>query len=270
MSLTRLIKVVVSGAYFLWLRAVAACRRLTGKARPTLTILYYHAVRQADAPAFERQMTVLRSRWEVVAADRDEPLPGTGDAVAVTFDDAFESVYSNAVPVLERLGMVATVFVPVGFIGRAPGWGMETDQDAREVVAGGERIRSAPVTVRHGSHTMSHPRLSTLGDEDLIRELEESRTRLSSLMGQPVDTIAFPYGDHDGRVVKACADAGYRHAFSIRPERVHPDRPNLLRGRTSVDPRDTAVEFYLKAAGAYAWVPIASRMKRLLKRPRIR
>jgi peptidoglycan/xylan/chitin deacetylase (PgdA/CDA1 family) len=74
-----------------------------------------------------------------------------------------------------------------------------------------------------GSHTCSHPRLTTLGDVALIDELERSRARCESAVQTPCTSLAYPYGDVDHRVAAATARAGYRAAGSL-PER-------WLRGR---------------------------------------
>ena len=68
-----------------------------------------------------------------------------------------------------------------------------------------------------GSHTASHPVLSMLSDEELTRELADSRRVLRESSGQKVEAIAYSHGqreDFDERVKKACATAGYRIAFS--------------------------------------------------------
>ena len=48
--------------------------------------------------------------------------------------------------------------------------------------------------IAFGSHTVSHPNLTQVTDEDLKRELTESKTILESKLQQPIDTIAYPIG----------------------------------------------------------------------------
>lgn len=63
------------------------------------------------------------------------------------------------------------------------------------------------------SHGQYHTSLPALSPGDLISELEASRHYLEQLCGQPVQAIAFPYGDYNQQVVDACKKAGYRHCF---------------------------------------------------------
>ena len=65
-----------------------------------------------------------------------------------------------------------------------------------------------------GSHACSHPYLTRLGDDELERELGESRRRLETELGRPCRSLAYPYGDHDERVVRAVGGGrirGRRH-----------------------------------------------------------
>lgn len=240
-------------------------QRLT-PARPKLTILYYHAVPTSDLAAFERQMAWLARNANVVGPDHDGPLDAARPNVAITFDDAFESVAANAVPVLARHGLSATIFVPTGWLGRAPGWAMESDADREERVMDGAALQALPPgSIRFGSHTVDHPRLTQLPPAEREDQLVRSRRDLESLLGSPIDTLAFPYGDHDQLVVEAAHKAGFRYVYSILPEAVRPGTGGLCRGRTAVDAGDPLDLFILKAHGAYEWMPAAIRLKRLVR-----
>lgn len=57
-----------------------------------------------------------------------------------------------------------------------------------------------------GSHTVSHPNLTRVTDEDLSRELTGSKYALESKLQQPVETIAYPIGTpsaFNARVISA-------------------------------------------------------------------
>jgi peptidoglycan/xylan/chitin deacetylase (PgdA/CDA1 family) len=65
-----------------------------------------------------------------------------------------------------------------------------------------------------GSHSMSHARLPLETDAVIEAELEGSRDVLTEWTGRKPDTLAYPNGDHDDRVVAAARAAGYRVAFT--------------------------------------------------------
>ncbi len=92
-----------------------------------LLILCYHAVSEAwpnvgaiDPAVLERQVAYLIRRGyrpetlsAALAAEHGEP------SLVVTFDDAFRSVLEHGLPLLRRLGVPATLFVPTDFAAEA-------------------------------------------------------------------------------------------------------------------------------------------------------
>lgn len=234
--------------------------------RRYLTILYYHAVPERDAESFTAQMKFLARNAHCVFADCEE-LPQTDKPlIAVTFDDAFESVATRAIPIMEQLQIPATIYVPTGWLGRRPGWQMETADDAQEVVMDAERLQSilSPY-VRLGSHSVDHPRLSQLGGAEQDRQFAESRAELERLTGSPIDTLAFPYGDFDEETARRGQRAGYRYLYTIMPQSIYGHDHGILRGRTAVEAQDSLALFNLKVNGAFGWMPAAVNLKRKLK-----
>ncbi|HEY3694480.1 polysaccharide deacetylase family protein [Phenylobacterium sp.] len=235
---------------------------------PKLTILYYHAVPAAQAAAFDTQMAYLKRTANIVAPDHTGPLAIDRPNVAVTFDDAFRSVRENALPALARHGVPATIYVPTGNLGRQPGWRMETSGDRDEVVMTAEEIAALPSDlIAIGSHTVSHPHLTKLSDEEVGEQFGASRAALEGLLGRTIDTLAFPYGDHDARVVELARQAGYRFVYTVAPQAIAAGDTATSRGRTGADPGDAPGLFALKTRGAFDWMPMASSLKRRL-RPR--
>lgn len=232
---------------------------------PKLTILYYHAVPVDLADRFAAQMAHLRAHANIVRSDYAGPLDPTRPNVAVTFDDAFRTVREHALPSLIRLQIPCTIFVPTGWLGRSPGWAMETSGDRNEIIMTAEEILSLPADlVSIGSHTVSHPRLTTLQEAEISAQLVDSRAALETMLGRTVDTLAFPYGDHNARAVQLANAAGYRYVYTVAPQAIAAGDTSLSRGRTSVDPSDSLSLFALKMRGAFDWMPIASSFKRKL------
>ena len=234
--------------------------------RPALTILYYHAVPDHLRDGFARQMDMLAAEAEVVFADFDGEVAGDRPLVAITFDDAFTSVARNAVPILAARGLPATVFAPSGWLGRKAGWAMESLHDQAETVMTAEQLRAiqSPL-LRIGSHSIDHVQMAAVTPDEAARQAAESRSTLEKLCGQSVDEFAFPYGSLNDAAVQAVAAAGYRRAYSVMPERIGTGHSAMLRGRTAVEPSDPERVFRLKMHGAFCWMPLASRLKRVLR-----
>ena len=246
-------------------------------------VLCYHAVSERwPAPlsvtpqAFERQLELLVRRGYEGATFRDAALGARPrKTVAVTFDDAYLSVLEVARPILDRRGLPATVFVPTDWPARGepmrwPGidqWmGGAFEPELRPLTW--EQLAALDAHGWEvGSHTRSHPRLTTLGDAALDEELRESRAECERRLGRPCTTLAYPYGDYDSRVADAAGRAGYAAACTL-PSQFHAVRP-LEWPRVGVYHDDSERRYRLKVSRAVRAVR-ASRAWDLLDRLRRR
>jgi hypothetical protein len=138
--------------------------------------------------------------------------------------------------------------------------------DSHETVMSAEHIAKLPSPlVALGSHSSTHPRLSSMTPSDARNEIEGSRVTLQTLTAQDVRQFALPYGDHDALVIELCREAGYAYIFSTTPNPVDTTSHHFVRGRVKVDPVDGPLEFFLKYNGAYGWVSYVSSLKRKLR-----
>jgi peptidoglycan/xylan/chitin deacetylase (PgdA/CDA1 family) len=194
--------------------------------RSETLVLCYHGVSEsweselAVTPAqLEEQVGTLLGRGYEAVGFREAVLaPPARRTLSITFDDAYLSVYDLARPILSGLGVPASVYAPTDWIGRSEpmrwdgieGWLGTPDERELTPMTWGQLGELRDEGWEVGSHTCSHPRLTEVDDERLRTELEKSRAACAEALGGPSDTIAYPYGDVDDRVVAAAAAAGYR------------------------------------------------------------
>lgn len=259
------LKIAISLVYYALRAVFRYSLRLAGRpSTQRLTILYYHGVSPEHRRSFARQMDALRRGACILPASHRGELPSGKKCVAITFDDAFISVAENALPELARHSFHSTIFVPVGWLGRTPGWAMKESEPAlaavvnpelTEVVMSSEQLNALSASlVSLGSHSITHPLMTELDTKRARNEIEDSRHRLAELSGREIIDFSFPYGDHDASTVAMCRAAGYETVYSITAQEVDTTSSELLRGRTKVDPSDGPIEFFLKFNGAYQWM----------------
>jgi peptidoglycan/xylan/chitin deacetylase (PgdA/CDA1 family) len=189
--------------------------------------LCYHAISSSwehvlAVPVDALRMHVerlLRAGFTPVTAG--ETVNGSGNILHVTFDDAFKSV-QLALPVLEELGVRATVFACSGHADRGtpldvPELRAEVAQNPGELdTMDWDELRElSEREVEIGSHTVNHPHLTLVSDAALEHELVDSKHRIEEELGRPCRFLAYPYGDHDRRVREAARAAGYEAAFAL-------------------------------------------------------
>jgi hypothetical protein len=87
--------------------------------------------------------------------------------------------------------------------------------------------------------------LTEVDDEELARQLTESRNECERRLGVPCESLAYPYGDLDARVAEAAMAAGYSAAAALAPS----ERPSSYRWpRVGVYQVDDELTFRLKIA----------------------
>ncbi|MBL9000941.1 MAG: polysaccharide deacetylase family protein [Phycisphaerae bacterium] len=79
--------------------------------------------------------------------------------------------------------------------------------EARSLASGGHEI---------GSHSVSHPILTTVDDGVLPSELRESGDELRRVLGCPIPGFCYPNGSSDQRVSAAVREAGYAYACTTK------------------------------------------------------
>lgn len=138
------------------------------------------------------------------------------DTFAITFDDGYASVYEHACPMLARRGMTATIYVVVDSLGGINEWDKRVGDREERMMSVEQARELAEHGFEIGCHTLTHPRLTSLDDDQLAREVADSKRKLEDLMGREIASFSYPYGDFDNRVLGAAAAAGYANAVSTR------------------------------------------------------
>jgi GT2 family glycosyltransferase len=168
-------------------------------------ILMYHKVSLESptvwwvtADAFWRQMEQL-TRYEVVPLSKYDP--SNPRHVVITFDGAYENVYTFALPILRRFRHPFELFVVGDLIGRGNEFDQPTEPPAR--FATPEQLKAM---VQCGGrlqwHTRTHPDLAKVDGEGLDRELWVP-DEIRGLDPDGFRWFAYPHGRNPVSVVDA-------------------------------------------------------------------
>ena len=104
-------------------------------------------------------------------------------AVSLTFDDGYLSQATTGKDLLSAKNIRGTFFLPIFRLD----WNDSTWDDWRSVAAQGNEV---------GSHTLSHPYLTELSEQELRLELSQSQAAINlNIPTQSCLTFAYPYGD---------------------------------------------------------------------------
>ncbi|TMK79658.1 MAG: polysaccharide deacetylase family protein [Actinobacteria bacterium] len=225
---------------------------IDGLLRPPAVLVYHGVGSDADDPArllvapdrLESHVRYLQRRgYRFLTAEELLELGRPSARTAVlTFDDGFRNWLSEAVPLLNRLGVRATFYICPGMFG-GQHWQVPGEAGRLLDEAGVRALADAGMEL--GSHSLSHPDLRKLDDGELAAELRESKEAVERITGSPCRTFAYPFGLYDETVTQAVAEAGYELAFAWLPGPWQP----LAAPRLPAPPRHGPVRLALKLAG---------------------
>jgi peptidoglycan/xylan/chitin deacetylase (PgdA/CDA1 family) len=116
-----------------------------------------------------------------------------------------------------------------------------------------------------GSHSMTHPLMTKLSPEQLRGELLGSREKLEKMLNRRVSLFSFPYGAFNAQAVAESRLAGYKRVFTALPVFACCTASEFETGRVGTAPTDWPLEFRLKLAGAYRWLPFAYSLKKRIR-----
>ncbi|AGM46168.1 polysaccharide deacetylase family protein [Aeromonas hydrophila] len=173
----------------------------------------------------------------------------------VTADDGYQDNLTRMLPLLEKYGYKAVVYVVTGE--EYNRWDVEqaNNPDTRVDLMNGEQLKALTASghVEIGGHTLTHPRLSKLAPEQQAHEIQENKRQLEALLGHPLLSFAYPYGDMDESAKAQAMAAGYRFAVATNsgPRAMHQD-PFRIR-RIAIFPRTDVFGLWRKIRGNYVF-----------------
>jgi peptidoglycan/xylan/chitin deacetylase (PgdA/CDA1 family) len=172
------------------------------------------------------------------------------NAVTLTFDDAYRSYLEIGLPLMEEFEIHSALFVPSGHVGGFNSWDSH-QSDQRFEVMDWESLRSISKhpLVAIGSHSVTHPRLSTLPDNQQYAELLQSRRVLEEQLDIEVPYFAYPFGqlrDFTPATIRALQETGYVAACSTLWGLHNKPQDRFKLNRIDIDRADSMAEFRRK------------------------
>ena len=208
--------------------------------KETVPILMYHVIKSPPPGApfpglyvppeeFAEQMRALkRAGWHAVTLDqlqaywqRGVPL-GPGKPIVLSFDNGYQSQYTQALPVLRRLGWVGDENLQL--TGLPPSQGGLSQAQVRGLVAAGWEL---------DTQGQSHADLIALDAQELHYQVVVARSTIEQRYRVPVNWFCYPSGYYNAAVIAAVKAAGYTGSTTVVPGWASPteDRYQLHRLR---------------------------------------
>lgn len=250
----RLIGVLCIAAIIIGLLTASILRRYV------LPILMYHSI-AASMPdgsrlivsvnTFQRQMRFLKEHnYNVLTLEaagdlikNKKKIPAK--SIVLTFDDGYKDNYIYAFPVLKKYNFPATIFIVLSEVGKSDRLSWDEINQMRD-----------SGLIFFGSHTINHPFLEYVGsDEELKKEIGDSKRILEEKLGKPVNTFSYPMGRFNAKVRQFVIDAGYKIGVATNPGKGYPDDDVFVLKRLRISENaNNLFIFWIETSGYYNFI----------------
>lgn len=124
--------------------------------------------------------------------------------IIITFDDGYQDVYTNALPILKKYNLKANVYIITNSIGK------DKYMDA-------EMIKNTDNSglMEIGSHTINHYKLAEIDLDLAENEIKESKNILENILNKEIYSIAYPSGSFNESIVNIVKKY-YQYGLSTR------------------------------------------------------
>jgi peptidoglycan/xylan/chitin deacetylase (PgdA/CDA1 family) len=226
----------------------------------------YHSVNPGARPenrlavtpdTFERQMRFLEEhRYNVLPLEKITDLLKNKKRIpprtlAIAFDDGYKDNYTYAFPVLKKYNFPATMFIIINEVGRINESGIHDRLSWDEI-----KIMRDSGIIDFGSHALGpEPLINLKSDEEIKRQIFDSKKVLEEKLGEPVVAFSYPEGRFSLKIRQLVIDAGYKVAVTTSPGRKFPDADvfALKRLRISSTSNNLFI-FRLEVSGYYTFI----------------
>jgi len=150
---------------------------------------------------FHHKYKIISENELIEFVKKRTPLPLR--SVLLTFDDGYEDNYSQVLPVLEKFGFKAMIFISPNLINKK---GYLTYKMIKE---------TNKKCFFYGTHTFTHAHLPNLSRNEAKREILESKTILEEKLNSKINFFAYPYGAYNQMIRELVKENGYLGALTM-------------------------------------------------------
>lgn len=218
-------------AIFMLVLLGASVAPYMARAETAASVVMYHRFGEADYPStnikleqFEQHLDELKTGGysvlplgEIIKAmQTGTDLPDK--TVAITIDDAYLSVYTEAFPRLKKYGFPFTLFVATDAVDRADDGTYKRYMTWAQI----KELETHPLATI-ASQTASHLHMASSTELVNRKDMERSQARFEEKIGIRPNIIAYPYGEFSNDVIKLVRGLGFvagfgQHSGAFGPE----------------------------------------------------
>ncbi|MDD2807153.1 MAG: polysaccharide deacetylase family protein [Patescibacteria group bacterium] len=215
-------------------------------------ILCYHSISNDDTiidvkiDEFKKQIEYLSKKYDFIGlSEAVDYISGNrspeNPSIAITFDDGYSDLLTNALPILKKYNAPATIF----FIAEPKQANRSELENNKKLLTPKYLKKFTDLGWEIGCHTLTHQNLIKISKKDLKNEIAVAKKMISNVLKNEVNFFAYPKGLYNQDVIDECKKARFQAAFTV-DHKLIPDNCDLLKiPRISIDRTHSMWKFKL-------------------------
>lgn len=171
--------------------------------------------------------------------------------IIITFDDGYLDNFTNVLPLTNRHGFKGVLFLLGNAEIDANFW--DQGEDSRDNLLMNMEQRKAFVASgwEIGAHTLSHPDLTKLADDQARHEISESKRLLEKELGTRVVSFAYPFGNYSTKVKELVKGCGFAYGIATDSGGITIENDHFAVFRVNMFPNETLFSLFKKTSAWY-------------------
>ena len=224
----------------------------------SIPVLMYHSISNdnnkisVSVSNFKKQMRLMNSLGYKGYSLNKINLKTSKKKFIITFDDGYENIFTEAMPVLKEFDFSATCFIVNKKIGYFNDWDKKQKNFVKKKLMNKKQIK---IWIKNGfevgSHSMNHYNLNTLNNNQKKIQILKPKQFFKREYGVNIESFSYPFGSYNVDCLKILKNK-YKFAVTTKRSRYVKGKFNRLEiPRVPVNSNTSIFKYFLKISTFY-------------------
>ena len=223
-----------------------------------IPVLMYHSISNdnnkisVSVSNFKKQMRLMHSLGYKGYSLNKINLKTSKKKFVITFDDGYENIFTEAMPILKKLNFSATCFIVNKKIGNFNDWDKNKKNYRKKKLMNRKQIKNwIKNGFEIGSHTMDHYNLNNLSNIKKKIQILKPKQFFKTNYGINIQSFSYPFGSYNNDCLKILKK-NYKFAVTTKRSRYVKGKFNPLEiPRVPINSNTSIFKYFLKIATFY-------------------
>lgn len=202
---------------------------------------------------FEKQMNFMnRNNYKTTSLNNLDDLDQNSKYFIITFDDGYEDVYYNALPILKKFGFTSICYFVTDLIGHYNIWDKNKKDFKQLKLMDIDKINFwLKSGMEIGAHTSTHKNLSKLNYIQKKIEILSPKKFFKKKFSIDISSFSYPFGKFDNESVNLVKE-NYINAVTTKRSRYKNNKfDKYMLPRVPINKTTNMFKFFLKISTPY-------------------